>query len=110
MTDYPNGQSEEGVTRSEHPPIPFFFSQSQDDFTVIEHQLEKIIDDILTDSTLYENEEDWKKKSKKKIKGFLFTKLEDGTMSQRSLHPNVTHTMPVQNVDSGHNFAGKLIL
>lgn len=112
VTDNANGQSEEGVTRSEHPPIPFFFSQSQDDFTVIEYQLEKIIDDILTDSTLYENEEEWKKKSKKKIKGFLLTKVEDGTLSQRCFHSNVTHIMPVQNVesDTSIHFAGKLTL
>lgn len=109
LTNNTNGQREEGETLSEHPHVPFSSSQSQDDFTVIEYQLEMIIDDILTDNTLNENKEEWKKKSKKKIKGFLLTKVEDGTQSRRSFHHSVADLMGVHIFDSDINFAGKSI-
>lgn len=102
VTEYASGQIEEGATWSEHPQIPFSFSQSQADLTPIENQLEQIIDKVLT-----EDKEELKENLKKEVMVFLLTIVKDGTLL-RSFHPNVSHNMPAHNFYI--DFAGKLIL
>lgn len=68
-----------------------------------------IIDDILIDNILNENKEEWKKKLKKKIKGFLFIKVEDGIQFRRFFYYSVVDFMGVYIFDLDINFVGKSI-
>lgn len=109
MENYACHQDEVGATHSQlsHETSS---SQSQDDYTILDKQLDRVIDEILTESNLKENIEEWKKSAREKIKNFFQTKVMDGTLSQRSFDPCATKSMPLQIFDSNIHITGKFTL
>lgn len=99
-------QDETGATSSEPSHEILLSSQSQSDETILVEQLDWIIDELATDNKLYENLEEWKKIAKEKIKGAVFSKIREGTLSRKSFYPDVQHNKAVQSFDSD----GKLTL
>lgn len=100
----PDSQDETGATSSEPSHEILSFSQSQRDDTIVEEQLDRIIDELATDSKLNENLEEWTKNAKEKIKSFVLTKVREGTLSRKSSYPDVRHSKAVQSSDSDGKF------
>lgn len=103
-------QDEVGATHSEASHETSSSSQSQDDYTILDKQLDGVIDEILTESNLKESIEERKKSAREKLKSFFWAKVMDGTLSQRSHYPCATKSMPLQIFDSDIHITGKFTL
>lgn len=110
IDNYACHQDEVGATHSEASHETSSSSQSQDDYTILDKQLDGVINEIFTESNLKENIEESKKSAREKIKSLFLAKIMDGTLSQRSFCPSATKNMPLQIFDSDIHNTGKLTL
>lgn len=98
-------QDEAKATSSEPSREALSFSQSQEDNTSLDKKLDRIIDELATDSKLNENLEEWKRNAKEKIKSVVLTEVREGTFSWKSSYPDVQHNKPVQSSDGKFNLS-----
>lgn len=110
MDNYACHQDEVGATHSESSHETSSSSQSQDDYTILDKQLDGLINEIFTESNLKESKEEWKKRARDKLRSFFLAEVMDGTLSQRSFYPSATKNMPLQIFDSDIQNTGKLTL
>lgn len=110
MDYYACHQDEVGATHSEASHETSSSSQSQDDYTILDKQLDGLINEIFTESNLKESIEERKKSAREKLKSFFLAKVMDGSLSQRSHYPCATKSMPLQIFDSDIHITGKFTL